>query len=136
MMYDFNQNGMYNGLNSNQFSSNNKQNPQIKTYSFVNGVEGAKAYTIMPSTNTLLMDADNPICYMKSADNLGKCSLRYFKLEEIDEATARSMTQPPIPPQAQYATKHDIDSLNQKIDELMKVLGNKQPKQDVKPVNK
>lgn len=132
-MFDFGQNGMY-GNNPNTMNKPTGQTP-YRTYSFVNGVEGAKAYPVMPNSNMMLMDADNPICYQKIADNVGKCTLRYFKLEEIDEETARSMSQPELTPDKQYATKNDINELNRKMDELFKMLSNK-PKQEGKQNNK
>ncbi len=94
--------------------------PQTNQYSFVNGIEGAKSYMLMPGNTMLLMDADNPVCYMKSCDANGIPNLRYFKLEEMDEATARALTQPVAKPQVDYATKEDFNSLNKKLDELMK----------------
>lgn len=132
-MFDFGQNGMY-GNNPNTVNKPTGQTP-CRTYYFVNGVEGAKAYPVMPNNNVMLMDSENLLCYQKVADNVGKCTVRYFKLEEIDEATARKLTQPEIPADKQYATKNDINELNHKMDELFKMFGNK-TKQEGKQNNK
>lgn len=94
---------------------------QLKQYAFVNGLEGAKAYQLQPNSTMLLMDADNPVCYKKTTDALGKGSLRYFKLEEIDEATLRNMIQPQ-PQVPNYASKEDIDAINKRLDDLFKQL--------------
>lgn len=100
------------------------QRSQLQQYAFVNGPEGAKAYQMQPNTVMMLMDADNPLCYKKETDAFGKASLRYFKLEEVDEAAIRSMFQP----QAQvsdYASKEDIDAINKRLDDIFKRLDKK-----------
>ena len=51
---------------------------------WVQGIEGAKAYQLVPNSNVLLMDSENDgIFYIKVSDNVGMCSLRTFKYEEI-----------------------------------------------------
>lgn len=51
---------------------------------WVNGIEGAKAYQMMAGTNAILMDSENEgTFYIKVADNLGMCTIRSFKFEEI-----------------------------------------------------
>lgn len=49
----------------------------------VNGLEGAKAYQIMPNCTVALFDANEDVFYVKSADNAGFPSVRMFKFEEI-----------------------------------------------------
>ena len=102
------------------------QPQQLKQYSFVNGIEGAKAFQ-MPSNQTMmLMDSDKPIVFMKTTDGIGKASLRYFSLTEIDEMEASKLYQPmPMP---EYALKSDIDALNGKLDTLINSL---MPKEEV-----
>ncbi len=92
-------------------------NQQLNNYCFVNGIEGAKAYQLAPNQTMLLMDADRPLIFKKAADNLGKSSLRYFTLTEIDENEATKMCQPT--PMPEYALKSDIEALNGKIDQLL-----------------
>lgn len=95
-------------------------------YAFVNGIEGAKAHIMPYNSSMLLMDADHPICYRKESDNQGRCSLRYFQLTEIDEATARSIMQPqPQNEQNGYASKDDINNINKRLDDLFKMLNSK-----------
>ena len=99
------------------------QRPQLNQYAFVNGIEGAKSYQVMPNQTMLLMDSDNPICYMKQADNLGKSILRYFKLEEIDESKTRELIETkPKENVIEYALKSDIETTNKKIEELSKLI--------------
>lgn len=114
------------------YNFNNFQNPyQTPTYqsslfgknqyAFVNGIEGAKSYQVLPNQMMLLMDSDNPICYMKQADNMGKSSIRYFKLEEIDEAKTKEILSTPTPT-IEYALKSDLDNINSKLEELTKLI--------------
>lgn len=56
---------------------------------WVQGVEGAKAYQLQPNSNTVLMDSENDgIFYIKVADNVGMCTLRTFKYEELTNTPA------------------------------------------------
>ena len=51
---------------------------------WVQGVEGAKAYQLSPNSNTILMDSENDgVFYIKVSDNVGMCSLRTFRYEEV-----------------------------------------------------
>ena len=53
---------------------------------WVQGIEGAKAYQLMPNTNAVLLDSENDgKFYIKIADNVGMCTLRIFKYEEITD---------------------------------------------------
>lgn len=109
---------------------------QLKQYADVNGLDGAKAYQLMPNQSILLMDYENPVIYKKVTDQNGNSSLRYFKLEEITEDDIRAMSQNN---QSQvssnnYASKEDIDNINKKLDELFKKL-DKQSKKDLKDTN-
>lgn len=110
------------GYYGNQSSYGSRPNQQIRQYAFVNGIEGAKSYQLTPNQNMMLMDSEYSICYKKCSDEMGRCSLQYFKLEEIDESTARSIMQPQQIQTINYATKDDIDTINKKLDELFKRL--------------
>ena len=51
---------------------------------WVQGIEGAKAWQLMPNSNIMLLDSENDgRFYIKTSDNVGMCSLRVFKFEEI-----------------------------------------------------
>lgn len=97
-------------------------------YYFVNGVEGAKAFQMQPNQTVLLMDSEALACYMKTSNSLGQSTLRYFKLEETDEATLRGNQNAIISaPTQDFALKSDIEGLNKKIEELTKKI-NKEEK--------
>ena len=58
--------------------------PQKNGINWVQGIEGAKAFQLMPNSNTVLMDSENDgIFYIKVCDNIGMCSLRKFRYQEI-----------------------------------------------------
>ena len=58
--------------------------PQKNGINWVQGVEGAKAFQLMPNSNTVLMDSENDgIFYIKVCDNIGMWSLRKFRYQEI-----------------------------------------------------
>ena len=82
-----NYNNPYGYGNYNSYNPNSKvyQQSQLNHYAFVNGIEGAKSFQLQPNQNIMLMDSDNPICYMKQTNNIGQATLRYFKLVEVSE---------------------------------------------------
>ena len=70
-----------------------QQVPQTKylPLTFVNGVEGAKAFIVEPNKMIYLMDEENGVIYKKTADNVGKAILEPFaykpiKIEDIGKA--------------------------------------------------
>jgi hypothetical protein len=89
--------------------------PQMNTYAFVSGLEGAKQYNIPANQSILLMDNAQPVCYLKQANALGQTSLKCFKLIEVSEADLTTPAQPKV----EYATKEDIKALNSRIDALI-----------------
>ena len=64
-----------------------------ETIKWVQGIEGAKSYQLMPNSNVVLMDSENDgIFYIKSSDNVGMCIVRTFKYEEIQEKSKEYIT--------------------------------------------
>lgn len=66
------------------------QNNQFMPYSqqngitWVQGIEGAKAFQLMPNSNAVLMDSENDgVFYIKVCDNVGMCNLRIFNFTEV-----------------------------------------------------
>ena len=58
--------------------------PQKNGINWVQGIEGAKAFQLPPNSNTVLLDSENDgIFYIKVCDNIGMCSLRKFRYQEI-----------------------------------------------------
>lgn len=103
----------------NNFMQPQAQQPQLHNYAFVNGVEGAKGYQIQPNQTMVLMDSDNPFIYMKQANAMGQSQLRYFKLTEVDEATARGQNKPVEAVSIDTSKFISREEFNAKIEELM-----------------
>ena len=73
---------------------------------WVQGIEGAKAYQLYPSSNVLLMDSDsNDTFYIKTSDNIGMCSLRKFKYSEVTDEPKINVDM------SQYVTKSELEKL-------------------------
>ena len=96
----------------------NYQPRQTNTYAFVNGIEGAKSYIVPANQTVLLMDSEQPACYMKQANGLGQSTLRYFKLTEVSESDIRSTTIPNTTTNGNYATKTDIQEITKRLEKL------------------
>lgn len=73
--------------NNNMQYQQQMQPTQQTTYlplTFVNGIEGAKAFIVGANQIIYLKDSDSNILFEKKADNQGKYTLTAFKLEQID----------------------------------------------------
>lgn len=120
------------------FNQPNYQQPQMpqapqypqneNVYAFVNGVEGAKSYQLRPNQSVMLMDSEQPLCYMKSANAMGQASLRYFRLTEISENDAKGASAPA--PTPDYVAKADFNALAKRVDELSRQFKKTQSKQE------
>lgn len=94
---------------------------RTNVYAFVNGIEGARAYQMMPNQTVLLMDSDSPLCFMKTSDNMGKANLRCFKLLEVSEQELKGV----INNNDNQSYSEQINELNKKIDEIYKIINQK-----------
>lgn len=73
---------------------------------WVQGIEGAKAFQIMPSSNAMMLDSENDgIFYIKTSDNVGMCNLRIFKFEEVTQQ------QPAKINPDEYVKKSELEAL-------------------------
>lgn len=92
---------------------------------FVNGIEGARSYQVLPNQTIFLMDNENPVFYMKSSNQLGQANIRGYKFEEINLNSN---------PQAD-----EIDELKRQISELKQMIGGNNNESDnkfnTKPTN-
>ena len=86
------------------------QSTQGNIFSYVNGLEGAKAFLMPPNGKAVLMDSDNPIFYFKSSNEMGQSSIR--KLEKIKENKNNIA----------YASEEEIKALKERVDNLEKNL--------------
>lgn len=80
-------------------------------YYYVNGIDEARNFQIQPNQVALLMDNYKPLLYVKSSNQLGQATIKTFKLEEVVESTDQENKR--------------LDNLEQKLNEIMSMLGAK-----------
>lgn len=88
--------------------TNQYYQPQNNGINWVQGIEGGKAYQLAPNSNAILMDSENDgIFYIKVSDNVGMCTLRRFRYEEIvdNPNQAQSIDL------SQYVKKSELETL-------------------------
>lgn len=111
--------------NFNPYSYQPQPIPQMPTINrnninWVQGLEGAKAWQLQPNSNILLMDSENDgIFYIKVTDNVGMCTMRTFRYEEITDFGKNA------PDLSQYVTKDELVTI------LDQRIGGKNGKQSV-----
>lgn len=83
---------------------------------FINGIEGAKAFIVAPNQTIYLKDSDSNILYEKKADAQGRYTLTAFELKpvEINTPTAQVKTE--------YATTSDLNALKSFFTEQVNIL--------------
>ncbi len=93
--------------------SNAPQNNPI----WVQGEEGAKAYMVARNSTVVLWDVENPVIYLKSADESGMPSMRIFDLKErVSFPKEQPMS---AVPNVEYITRGEFDALKARLDELL-----------------
>lgn len=89
---------------------------------WVQGEIGAKAYPVAPGNSTLLMDSDEQMFYIKSADNTGMPSLRKFAYSEVANEQPKLETHSHDNSDdidtAVHATREEVKQLHEEIREM------------------
>lgn len=99
------------------------QSPNSQTYqqntniTFVNGIEGAKAYQLSPNSSVVLMDSENSKFYVKSTDSLGVPKLTSYKFVE-DNLSENKSQEDQIPVNSTVISNEDLNNILAKIGEL------------------
>lgn len=78
-------------------------------FSFVNGVEGAKAFIVPPNTFAMLMDSDAQQFFIKVSDANGICNIVPYDFQEKKMPVEQPIAavQPPIDTK-QFVTKEEL----------------------------
>lgn len=92
-----------------------QQNQQQSGIIWVQGEAGAKSYLVAPNNTVQLWDSETQTIYLKSADASGMPSMKI-----LDYKIREGNTTAPAP--ETYATKADLDALQQKIADLQSEL--------------
>jgi Na+-transporting NADH:ubiquinone oxidoreductase subunit NqrF len=91
--------------------------------SYVNGIEGAKAFNVRPNENWFLVDNDAGLVYVKSSNQLGQANIQYFTINQIDETKAKQMIQGNTGTTIdtfKYVLKEDFDNLSKEFRDFVK----------------
>ena len=87
---------------------------------WIQGVEAAKSYMVAPNCTVLLMDAESPKFYLKTADASGMPMLRVFEYTEIANNGANKPTEAQVTDMSSYATKAEFDAFRDEINGILK----------------
>jgi hypothetical protein len=96
-----------------------QQNAPMTNYlqlTFINGIEGAKAFIVAPNQTVYLKDSDSNILYEKKADAQGRYTLTAFELKPIEINT------PTVTTKTEYATTNDLNALKSFFTEQLSFL--------------
>lgn len=91
---------------------------------FVNGIEGAKAFIVHPNQVFYLKDSDSNLLFEKKADAQGKYTIIAYELKEVDYNKPAQSTQPT----SNYATIDDLAKLQYKLENMINGLKSEEVK--------
>ena len=81
----------------------------------VGSFEEAKNYPVMFNTSELLMDNTRDVFYVKSVDGMGKYVINTYSFKQIENEKPLTAEN--------FVTREQFDSLNGKLDMLIRELG-------------
>lgn len=84
---------------------------------WVQGEAAARSYLVAPNTTVLLMDSDDSIFYLKSADSSGMPSLRVFSYSEL---TGGKKTEKEIEERKDFVEREEFENFKNEILEKIK----------------
>ena len=94
---------------------------------WVNGIEGAKAFQMEPNSNGIFLDSDiQGRMYIKTCDNIGMCNLRIFNYEEV-AANTQSRQNTEIDT-SNFVTKDEMNNAINEASQLLKPKENEKSK--------
>ena len=108
-----------------------QQQPMQQNYlplTFVNGIEGAKAFIVNANQVIYLKDSDSDVLFEKKADNQGKYTLTAYKLTQIDINNIGKQNVNVQPIQTEnFLTKEDIKEFitNSELENFSKTIDGK-----------
>lgn len=112
------------GYNSNYYNpspntpTQAQQQASFIPLTFVNGIEGAKAYIVSPNSTIYLRDSDSDKIFIKSSDAQGRLMMRTYRLVEANENEHKQQTQD----LSAFATKDALKAVEERIDKIQSML--------------
>lgn len=82
-------------------------------FSFVNGIDDAKAYILQPNQTAYLKDNNSTFLYEKRADQQGRYTLETYDLVKLDK-------------NEDYAKKSDFEALKLEVNRISELLAKNQ----------
>lgn len=106
------------------------QQQNYSTFIVVNGFQDVERYIVSPNQTVNFYDGKNGYLYLKSADSIGKYSIRAFKLDEIDLNSSNTRE-----PKQEYITRSDLTSLQQDFENKLNDLSTRLEKLSMEAKN-
>lgn len=83
------------------------------SYAYINGIEGAKAFMVMPNQKVILFDSDSNHFFIKQANQQGQAVLKVFEYTELDENAPKKTVQ--AQPMEAYVTKQEFEEFKKTL---------------------
>lgn len=77
---------------------------------WIQGEGAARSYLVSPNTSVVLFDSDDPMFYIKSADQSGMPTLRKFRFEEVTETAKSEPKAQTAPDLSGYITREEFEN--------------------------
>lgn len=97
-------------LNYPQANAFNPARP-VQGITWVQGIEGAKAYQLSPNSNAVLLDSEQNRMYIKTSDNIGMCNLRIFDFSEVTNNVNNSANNIVAQDMSDYVTHKELTEI-------------------------
>lgn len=78
---------------------------------WVQGIDGARAYMLPANSSAILMDSDGPYFYIKSTDNVGMPQVKAYHFEEVGSQPQQIQQQDFVPRAEFEQLKNDFNNL-------------------------
>lgn len=115
--YSYNQYQQYQQYQQPQPQPQQQQN--FMNLLVVNGYQDVEKYIVLANQTVNFYDSKNGYIFVKSADGIGKYSIKAFKLNEIDLNAINN------PSNIEYATRNDLNALENVFNEKMNNISSK-----------
>ena len=114
---NFNQNNS--AYNSYQNLQNVQPQQNFQQIIKVNGIEGAKAFQLGANSSVMLLDAQEPIVWLKTSDGAGFSTITPYEISKVEKTENKDIN---------LELNSRIEKLEKKVEELTNA------KSDVKPI--
>lgn len=89
--------------------------PSNSNIIWVQGIEAAKAYEVLPSTSVILMDSESETFYIKSCDETRRPTLRVYEYKQVENNKPDKVSAT-----SDFVSRKEFDELKQTLDSFIK----------------